>query len=198
MRTRKAQVLSEAPIYQLKVTLRGSKPPIWRRVLVPGHITLGQLHHVIQIAMGWINYHLHQFTVGEQCYSDPSFGLDTSGGWVYSEHRITLMRLVPGEKFKFRYEYDFGDSWLHDILVEKILPPDPAQELPVCVKGVRACPPEDVGGIWGYYRFLEVLQDPDHPEHDDYQEWVGGVWDAEAFDLNKVNERLRAFWRGGK
>jgi hypothetical protein len=187
---------AEIPVYQLKVTLCDSKPPIWRRVLVPGNITLGKLHYVIQIVMGWADHHLHQFIVGELYYSDPSFELGMYSDRVYSEHHIKLMRLVPGEKFKFRYEYDFGDGWLHDILVEKILPPDPTQELPVCVKGVRACPPEDVGGIWGYYTFLEALQNPDHPAHDRYARWFGGKWDAEAFDLNAVNERLRAFWRG--
>jgi len=190
--TRKAQI----PIYQLKIMLCDSKPPIWRRVLVPGNITLGQLHHVIQIVMGWDDYHLHQFIVGEIYYSDPTFELDMYGEGVYNEDSITLMRLVPGEKFKFRYEYDFGDDWLHDILVEKILPPDPEQRLPVCIKGVRACPPEDVGGIWGYYNFLEALENPDHPGHDNYTEWIGGEWDAEAFNLDEVNERLRAFWQG--
>ncbi len=198
MRTRKAEPASEAPIYQLKVTLHYSKPPIWRRVLVPGNITLGDLHFVIQIAMGWSNSHLHQFMVGNVYYSDPAFELDLYGDRVHNESRVTLMRLVSGEKFKFRYEYDFGDSWLHDILVEKILPPDPEQELPVCVKGARACPPEDVGGIWGYYTFLEALQNPEHPAHTDYKEWFGGEWDAEAFDLNEVNERLRAFWQRPK
>lgn len=187
---------AEIPIYQLKITLHQSKPPIWRRVLVPGNITLGQLHYVIQIVMGWSNYHLHQFIVGKTYYSDPTFELGKYGSRVYNEDSITLMRLVPGEKFKFQYEYDFGDDWLHDILVEKILPPDPERQLPVCVKGVRACPPEDVGGIWGYYNFLEALENPDHPEHTIYTEWIGGKWDAEAFHLDKVNEWLRAFWRG--
>ncbi len=189
------QVKSETPVYQLKVTLNDSKPPIWRRLLVPGDITLAYLHHLIQAAFGWYDYHLHQFIVREQYYSQPSFELDEYMARVGDERRIRLDRLVPGEKFKFRYEYDFGDSWLHDILVEKILPPDPQRTLPACIKGRRACPPEDVGGIWGYYGFLEALQDPNHPEHDDYLEWIGGEWDAEAFDLNEVNERLQTAWK---
>lgn len=188
----KTQVKPETPVYQLKMTLNGSKPPIWRRVLVPGDITLGELHDVIQIAMGWEDGHLHQFTVGGLCYSNPFFGLAEYVGGVKDENRAVLSRVAPGEKFRFVYEYDFGDSWKHVILVEKILPPDPQQKLPVCIKGKRACPPEDVGGIWGYYGFLAALQDPDHPERDDYLEWIGGEWDAEAFDLNAINQGLGA------
>ncbi|MEB2287951.1 MAG: plasmid pRiA4b ORF-3 family protein [Anaerolineae bacterium] len=189
------QVKSETSIYQLKVTLRDSKPPIWRRVLVPGDITLGELHDVIQAVMDWDNSHLHQFTFPDRYYSDPFFGLDERVGNVGDENRVILSRIVPGEKFKFMYEYDFGDSWEHIILVEKILPPDPGQQLPVCVKGARACPPEDVGGIWGYYGFLEALQDPNHPDHNMYLEWIDGEWDAEAFDLNEVNDQLQVVWR---
>jgi len=93
---------------------------------------------------------------------------------------------------KFVYEYDFGDSWEHILLVEKVLPMEPDQQYPVCIKGKRACPPEDVGGVWGYYGFLEAIQDPDHPEHEDYLEWIGEDFDPEAFDLDAVNAALRA------
>lgn len=184
---------AQGPIYQLKITLHASKPPIWRRVLVPSNITLGELHRVIQAVMGWYNCHLHEFVIGDRYYGDPSLDL---GYEVWSENHVLVRYVVPGEKFKFSYEYDFGDSWLHDILVEKILPPDPEQTLPVCLKGRRACPPEDVGGIWGYYDFLEALQDPNHPEHTTYLEWIGGKWDAEAFDLDETNRRLKFVWAG--
>lgn len=110
---------------------------------------------------------------------------------IKDERRIKLSRLVTGEKFKFIYEYDFGDDWRHAIVVEKILPPDPAQKLPVCIKGKRACPPEDVGGIWGYETFLEAISDPEHEEHDEYLVWVGGTFDSAAFDMDAVNEQLR-------
>jgi hypothetical protein len=90
-----------------------------------------------------------------------------------------------------RYEYDFGDSWEHELLVEKILPPEPGVRYPLCLKGKGACPPEDVGGVWGYDSFLEAIADPKHPEHDDMLEWVGGEFDPEAFDLDEVNEALR-------
>jgi hypothetical protein len=183
---------TDVPIYQIKVTLDESKPPIWRRILVRSDITLEELHNVIQaVMMGWADYHLHQFIVGETYYGvpDPDYG-----GFVEmrDESRVKLNQIVSGGKFKFRYEYDFGDSWLHNLLVEKILPPEPGQPYPVCIKGRRACPPEDVGGIWGYYGFLEAIQDPDHPRHEDYLEWIGGEFDPEAFDLDEANEALRA------
>ena len=179
----------DVPIYQIKVTLEGSKPPIWRRILLRSDVTLAELHRLIQAAMGWWDYHLHQFIVGQTYFGEPhpDYGFE-----MHDEKRVKLDQIVTGEKFKFRYEYDFGDSWLHNLLVEKVLPPEPDQPYPMCIKGKGACPPEDVGGIWGYYMFLEAIQDPDHPEHEDYLEWVGGEFDPEAFDLDEANEALRA------
>jgi hypothetical protein len=177
-------------IYQLKVTLNDSKPPIWRRVLVPENITLYELHEIIQTVMGWGNYHLHMFTIAGQIYGDPEddeFGdLGTK-----NEKRYRLSQFVSREGFKFRYEYDFGDSWLHDLIVEKILPVEKEMRYPVCIKGKRACPPEDVGGVWGYDDFLEAIADPEHEEHDEYMEWIGGDFDPEAFDLDEVNQLLQ-------
>ncbi len=171
---------TEAQIYQIKVTLEGSKPPIWRRLLVPGDVTLAQLHDIIQIAMGWEGYHLHQFIVGDTYYGEPHPDYEP---WLEmrDERRVRLHQIAPREGMKFRYEYDFGDGWMHQILVEKILPPEPGKVYPVCIKGKRACPPEDVGGIWGYYDFLEAIRNPEHPEHADYLEWIGGEFDPEAF-----------------
>ncbi|MCK5324066.1 MAG: plasmid pRiA4b ORF-3 family protein, partial [Desulfobulbaceae bacterium] len=104
-----------------------------------------------------------------------------------------LLDVINAEKEKFIYEYDFGDSWKHVILVEKILSNDPKIKYPVCIKGKRACPPEDCGGIWGYYDFLEVIQNPDHPEYNEMSEWWdAGEFDPEAFDLDKVNMRLKS------
>lgn len=179
---------TETPIYQIKVTLEGSKPPIWRRMLVAGDITLAQLHDVIQIAMGWEDYHLHQFIVGKTYYGEPHPDYDFE---VRDERQVTLREIAPHQGMKFRYEYDFGDSWLHQILVEKILPPEPDKTYPVCVTGKMACPPEDAGGIWGYYEFLEAISDPAHPDHEDYLEWIGGEFDPAAFELEEVNKRLR-------
>ena len=173
-------------IYQLKVTLKGSKPPIWRRVEVFDQITLFSLHKVLQVVMGWTDSHLHQFVIGDKYYGLPDPGFD-----IVNEKRFKLSQLPLGEKSKFIYEYDFGDSWEHEILIEKILPEAEGKKAPVCLKGKRACPPEDIGGIWGYAEFLEVIHDLKHPEHEGMLEWVGGQFDSEAFDLAEVNERLK-------
>ena len=178
-------------IYQIKVTLRGSKPPIWRRLLVSSDITLAKLHQIIQAAMGWSDYHLHQFIIGGMYFSEPQPGY---GGWVemQDERKFRLNQVAPGAKSSFVYEYDFGDSWEHVVLVEKALPPEPGQGYPLCIKGKRACPPEDVGGVWGYVNFLEAVQHLEHPQHEDYLEWIGGEFDPEAFDLDEVNAALHA------
>jgi len=177
----------EGTIYQIKVTLKGSKPPIWRRILVPGSVTLAKLHDILQVTMGWTDSHLHQFDVRGTYYGEPHPEYFHE---VRDERRVRLDQIVTGEGFRFIYEYDFGDSWEHDLLVEKILPPDPGRQYPVCIKGKGACPPEDVGGIWGYYDFLEAIRDPKHEEHEDYLEWIGGEFDPEAFDLEAVNAEL--------
>jgi hypothetical protein len=187
----KTRSAAEVPIYQIKVTLEESKPPIWRRLLVRSDITLADLHRTIQAAFGWWDYHLHQFIIAEIYFGtpDPDYDDDLE---MHDERKIRLHQITRREGFKFRYEYDFGDGWLHKVLVEKILPPEPGQHYPVCIKGRRACPPEDVGGMWGYYGFLEAIADPNHEEHEEYLEWVGGEFDPEAFDLEEVNEALRA------
>lgn len=172
-------------IYQLKISLRGLRPPVWRRVLVAGDVTLDRLHEIIQAVMGWTDSHLHQFSVGKIFYADPEFELDAR-----DEARMTLGRAVPGEKSRFSYEYDFGDGWEHEILVEKILPREEGRRCPVCIAGKRACPPDDVGGVWGYVEFLAAIGDPKHPEHETMLEWIGGEFDPERFDIDEVNQRL--------
>ena len=188
LRERRQTMTSQVKIYQIKVTLEESKPPIWRRILVPGDVNLQKLHYIIQVAMGWTNSHLHQFIVGQTYYGEPhpDFGEE-----MREERRVKLSQVALGEGDRFSYEYDFGDSWLHTVLVEKILPPEPGQQVPVCVKGRRAGPPEDVGGVWGYQEFLEAIGDRDHPEHKMYLEWIGGEFDPEEFDLEETNEILR-------
>jgi hypothetical protein len=181
----------KADIYQIKVTLEYSKPPIWRRIQVPGDANLRKLHRVLQEVMGWSDYHLHRFIVGEAYYGEPHPDYEDFGFQLRDEKRVKLAQIVPGEKFKFFYEYDFGDGWEHQLLVEKILPPEPGVHYPRCLKGKRACPPEDVGGVWGYDSFLEAIRDPDHPEHDDMLEWIGGEFDPEAFDLDEINAALK-------
>ena len=187
----KSKKATETPIYQIKVTLEDSKPPIWRRLLVRSDVTLAKLHDIIQAAFGWWDYHLHQFVVGETYYGVPDPDYDDYLE-MRDERKVRLHQVVPQEGLKFRYDYDFGDGWLHQVLLEKILPPEPGQEVPLCITGRRACPPEDVGGMWGYYHFLEAIGDPEHEEHAEYLEWVGGEFDPEAFDIEEVNQALRA------
>lgn len=160
-------------------------------MLVPGHYTLADVHWVIQIAMGRTNSHLHHFQVGETYYSLPMPGTDWEESDEKDSSKARLDGIAPRAKMKFRYEYDFGDSWDHDILVEKISPPDPKLKHPICLKGARACPPEDVGGVWGYAEFLQAIRDPDHPEHEEYLEWIGGEFDPGAFDPEAVNKELK-------
>ena len=175
-------------IYQVKVTLNGIRPPIWRRILVTSDTTLGKLHRILQVVMGWDDYHLHQFIINETYYGppDPDLMLD-----LKDEKKMRLNQVVLQEQKKFIYEYDFGDSWYHNILIEKILPLDTKKHYPVCIKGKRACPPEDCGGVSGYYYFLEAIQDPDHPEHEEMLEWRGDNFDPEAFDIDEVNRMLK-------
>lgn len=145
-----------ASVYQLKVSLREIKPPIWRRVQVPGDITLAKLHRVSQIVMGWTNSHLHKFSTGGVAYAEP----DPDGFLNFQSDRRVRLNNVVRAKQKFEYEYDFGDSWEHDIVVEKTLQPEPGAFYPFCLGGGRACPPEDCGGVWGYQDFLEAIMNP--------------------------------------
>ena len=192
-KTKSAGKAKDVPLYQLKVELAYAKPPIWRRVLVRGDMTLALLHAVIQVAMGWTNSHLHQFKVGNVTYADPrldddmGFGMPDSG----NENKALLMEVAPKAKARFVYEYDFGDSWEHRITVEKILDADTASSgFATCLDGKRACPPEDCGGMGGYENLLEIIRDPAHEDHDAMLEWIGGEFDPEAFDLDQVNTYL--------
>ena len=104
---------------------------------------------------------------------------------------MSLSKVVKtGRKVRFIYEYDFGDSWQHEIVLEKTLEPEPGITYPRCIEGERACPPEDVGGIWGYAEFLDAISDPNHEDHDERVEWVGGEFDPEKFSVDKVNKEL--------
>ena len=188
-----------ASVYQLKVTLLGTKPPVWRRVLVPGSTPLDQLHEVIQAAFGWWNYHLYEFEIARTRYGIPDPDWDY-GPPTRNAGRTRLDRVAEvGESF--RYTYDFGDGWEHKVTVEKIVPHTPELTVPACTDGRRACPPEDCGGPWGYQDLLAILADPSHPEHEERVEWVsewGGRLDPEAFDPtgfvdNLQNIRLAVF-----
>jgi hypothetical protein len=174
---------------QLKVTLVDSRPPIWRRLQVSEETRLPDLHMTLQIAMGWTNSHLHSFEVGERRLTAVDEFVFFSGNEDSTDVKLKNLHLRKGQKIK--YVYDFGDHWLHSILVEDVLPVSPDHELPICLKGRRACPPEDCGGIYGYEELLAVLADPKDPRHKEMLEWIGGSFEPEAFDITEVNKRLR-------
>ncbi len=182
------------PVYEFKITLLGAKPPIWRRLQVPGDANLGWLHAVIQVAMGWTNSHLHHFLTSDARYSNPRHTEDMGFGEEpdRDEAKAKLVQVAPHEGAQFGYEYDFGDSWEHEITVEKILPNAAATAATaLCLDGAGACPPEDCGGIWGYVELLKTLKNPKHPEHRAMKEWLGRPFDAKAFDVAKTNLWLR-------
>ena len=180
-------------VYQLKITLLDSQPPIWRRI-VTHDCTLDKLHEYIQTAMGWTNSHLHHFRLGKTLYGDPELMADNFEELGYEDSTVTkLSDIVPegGKKFRFAYEYDFGDSWDHEVVVEKRVPAETGLKYPVCVDGKRACPPEDVGGVWGYADFLDDIKDSDHEQHEDTLEWIGGRFDPDEFDPATATRRMR-------
>lgn len=159
--------------------------------MVPSDLLLSDFHKVIQTSMGWTNSHLHQFIKDNTFYSarmqDDDFW-DEMDNVDYKN--MKLSDLLKKEKEKMVYEYDFGDGWEHDIILEKILPVDKNTKYPVCLAGKMSCPPEDCGGVWGYADMLEILKDPDHEEYETYVEWLGGEFDPEYFDKDLVNQLL--------
>lgn len=184
----------DATMYQLKVTLNGIKPPVWRRLLVPSWYSLRDLHEVLQVAMGWTDSHLHQFVARGTLYGQPDteFGIER-----VNEKRVRLDEVLRTEKEAMTYEYDFGDGWEHKVVLEKILGHAAEQVAPSCVAGARACPPEDCGGVWGYTDLLKILADPAHPEHEELLEWLDGKFDPEAFDASAINGMLARMKRRG-
>jgi len=176
------------PIYQLKITLRDIQPPIWRRIQVASDVTLYQLHNLLQLVMGWSDSHLHQFAKGRTFYGTPD---QEFGDEVLPEKEIRLKDVLVRPRERMLYEYDFGDSWHHRVTVEKILDPDPGtSRIAQCLGGKRVCPPEDCGGIPGFYDLLEALSDPHHERHAEMREWIGGDYDPEAFSVDNVNRSL--------
>ena len=171
----------------LKITLRGIRPPVWRRVRVTSDMTLRTLHQVIQEAMGWDDAHLHEFEIGDRRYGEPSDENWPGMERTYSESNVKLGTLVDQGVTRFHYVYDFGDGWEHAVVIEKVRPLDPDQQYPSLITGKRACPPEDCGGVPGYYRLLEVLADPSDEEHAHLTEWIGGDFDPERFDAEAIN-----------
>jgi Plasmid pRiA4b ORF-3-like protein len=175
---------------QLSVTLRDIEPPIWRRLVAPASLTLHELHAVIQTAMGWEDYHLHLFEVDRVLYGD----VEEMEGRPFGDEDTFTVGQAAEAVDGFGYEYDFGDSWAHDVRIEQHIA-SVGTGTPHLVGGARACPPEDCGGPWGYDHLLGVLADPAHEEHEHLLGWVGGCFDPEAFDLAETNTRLELYDR---
>lgn len=173
--------------YQIKVTLNGIRPPVWRRMLVPSSVSLKDLHGILQVAVGWTNSHLHQFVARGTVYgqSDPGFGKQP-----VSERSVLLSGVLRKEKDAMVYEYDFGDGWAHKIVLEKILENAEDRDTAVCIAGARSCPPEDCGGAPGYAQLLQIVSDASHPEHEEMLEWLGEGFDPERFDAVEINALL--------
>ena len=179
-------------LYLFKITLRESASPIRRRIQVKDG-TRDKLHEHIQTAMGWTNSHLHQFEIEGERYGDPEFLDDGFDDFHCIEFTVTkISEIVPqdGKRFRFLYEYDFGDGWQHEVLFEGCIRAEKGRRYPLCIAGERACPPEDVGGIWGYEEFLDVLADPKHEQPKDYRQWAG-PFDPDAFDPGKATKAMR-------
>ncbi|MEV4137141.1 plasmid pRiA4b ORF-3 family protein [Dactylosporangium sp. NPDC049742] len=174
-------------IIQLRITLDGVEPTVWRRVLIPGGFTLDRVHRVVQFAMGWGDRHLHVFDIDGVQYGVP----DPDGLLDVRDELDTRLDAVAPKDGRLRYTYDFGDWWEHDLTVEDVFPADPDTAYPVCTAGERGCPPDDVGGPDGYRDLIAVLADPDHPDHAAMREWLGRSFDPTSFDPARVSTLLR-------
>ena len=199
--------MSQNKIHQFRITLKKSKPLIWRRIQVPTNFTFWELHCAIQDAMGWQDYHLHEFKFLKNrklrdfyrigIPDDSGFGMGTLPGWD-----IDMKTFFKEIGTKCTYDYDFGDNWEHTVELEKIISTEKDAEYPRCVAGKRACPPEDCGGLWGYYNLIEVMKNPEHERYDELSEWLNGTTlDPEAFDAQKIEftdskERLEQILKG--
>jgi hypothetical protein len=179
---------ASALAYQLYVELEWVRPKVWRRLLVPVTIELPMLHVILLFGMGWLGGHIHEFVIGRESYGPVDMAdLDH----IMDEEGVTLRQMLGARK-TFVYVYDYGDDWRHKVKVEKIVQLDEPISGSVCIGGENACPPADVGGSPGYEEFLAAMADPDHPEHLELKEWIGGSFDPTAFSLAEVNERLNA------
>jgi hypothetical protein len=175
-------------IYQFKVTLIGIAPPIWRRFQVSAGFSLAQLHRALQVALGWENYHLYTFRIGGKKYGPTVVDDDDDLGLIDAK-RVRLSGVLRNVGATVTYVYDYGDDWEHELLLEAILMPDPEAIYPRCIAGERCCPPEDVGGVGGYTRYVVAMADPNHVQYEEMMMWRG-PFDAEDFSIEKVNREL--------
>jgi len=190
-------------VYQFKIAMKDITPLIWRRILVPEKYNFWDLHVAIQDAMGWLDYHLHSFRIRQRHSSTfTEIGVPTEDGFADDPEILAGWDVPLADYFydagvNADYEYDFGDGWEHEVVLEVILPREKGQRYPQCIDGAQACPPEDCGGVPGYYRLLEVLSDPSDEEYDEMIEWLGKKYDPQEFEPEKVKfDNPKKRWEG--
>jgi hypothetical protein len=174
-------------VHALRVSLRDVEPTVWRRIAVPSETKLPRFARMLEAVMGWDGYHLHSFSVAGLRFGEP----DEDDDDVIDERRVTVKQILPSLGSALQWDYDFGDGWEHDVVVEGIEEPSPSVRYPVCLDGSRACPPQDCGGASGYAELLEVLANPMHEEHEHMRGWAPEGVDAAHFDVVVANQRLR-------
>ncbi len=178
---------AERQVIRLRVELLEIRPPVWRRIEIRADTTFWALHVALQNALGWTDSHLHDFelptrdTGGQTWIGMPDFAGDDDRK-IQTEYDERLDRWLHHAGERFFYNYDYGDGWRHEITIEAIEPASRGTRYPSCLAGERACPPEDVGGPYGYQEFLEALADPSHPEHESWRTWIGGDFEPERFE----------------
>ena len=180
-------------IIQLKISLTHSKPLIWRQILIHKDITFFELHHIIQIVMGWGSYHLYEFKlegyrIGEVDEEEKNNGYGSDE--VLDSTTIKISDVVTQSKDIINYLYDFGDGWKHRLKVEKFHGIDKVLNYPNCIDGQMNCPPEDCGGIGSFYHCIDVLKDKKHPDHKEVNQWFNKKYNPEQFDKEKINRKL--------
>lgn len=173
---------------EFSIVLNETNPPVWRQLIIPDSFSLYELHHAIQLAFDWRNYHLYNFIVNDKAYGDPSLLEDLD---CLSDKLVNISSIFKTTGSTVIYEYDFGDGWIHNIKLEKIAENLAEIKYPICIDGSMACPPEDCGGISGYEHLLKVVKNSKHPEYKEMVQWLGKVFDPEAFHLQKVNKELK-------
>jgi hypothetical protein len=180
-------------IYQIYLEIEDVTPIIWRRIQIPSDLLLEDLHKILQVVMGWTNSHLHQFIQNEKYYSPRTDGdedfWDESMNVDYKEVKIS--DLLKNRLDTVDYEYDYGDSWMHTLVLEDILPQDNSGIYHICLGGENHCPAEDCGGIGGYMELLKILKKPNSSACKEWREWLGDEFNPTYFDLDEVNAALR-------